>query len=153
MSLRYAQVTPQKLKGDYLKAIAAIEGQVALPELASASPELVVAGALDEALARLGGKLRAGHPEKKQLAALIRRIDASAHSFASSTDADSLLRSSTRFLSSKGRLTLESFDDPPLYAPDASPPERTSEARRKSAGSRRAPLVHKWYTGRILRVL
>ena len=74
MSLRYAQVTPQKLRGDYLKAIAAIEGQVTV-ELAQSAPELIVGNTLDEVLARLRGKLRAGASNKKQLTALIRRIE------------------------------------------------------------------------------
>ena len=74
MSLRYAQVTPQKLRSDYLKAIAIAEGPVTL-ELAQSAPDLVMGNALDEVLAQLRGKLRAGHPDKKQLTALIRRIE------------------------------------------------------------------------------
>ncbi len=75
MSLRYARVTPQKLRNDYLKAITAVEGQVTLPELAADAPGALVLADLDEVLAQLRGKLRAGHPEKRRLAALIRSIE------------------------------------------------------------------------------
>ena len=74
MSLRYARVTPQKLRSDYLKAIAAIEGQVTPPELAT-TPDTIMMNSLDEALALLRGKLRAGHSDKKRIEALIRRIE------------------------------------------------------------------------------
>ena len=75
MSLRYAQVTPQKLRSDYLKAIATVENQMTQPELTQKTPGPAFRSAIDEVLTQLRGKVRAGHTEKKQLAALIRRIE------------------------------------------------------------------------------
>ena len=75
MSLRYARVTPQKLRNDYLKAIATVEGDVTPPELHPARTDLVLGSALDEILLRLRGKLLDGYSEKKQLAAMIRRTE------------------------------------------------------------------------------
>jgi site-specific recombinase XerD len=78
MSLRYAQVTPQKLRNDYLKAIAAAEGNIKAPEIALAAASdlgLGVGVSLKEVLARLRAKLREGHSDKQQIAALIRRTE------------------------------------------------------------------------------
>jgi site-specific recombinase XerD len=74
MTLRYAQVTPQKLKDDYLKAMAIVESQVNL-EFVQFVPDVTMGKALDEVLARLRGKIHSDHSEKKQILALIRRIE------------------------------------------------------------------------------
>lgn len=74
MSLRYAQVTPQKLRSDYLKAIAIVEGQIT-PELDPARADLFLGSSLDELLAQLRGKIHGDHSEKKQLMAMIRSIE------------------------------------------------------------------------------
>ncbi len=75
MTLRYAQVTPQKLRNDYLKAITTIEENVVAPEIASTNTPSSLRALLNEALMRLRSQVRDGSADKRQITALIRRFE------------------------------------------------------------------------------
>jgi site-specific recombinase XerD len=73
MTLRYARVMPQKLRGDYLKAVDQLKKDVLLPTLTCESKNLPLTELLHDLLGRLRSQALEPGADKKRYGVLIRR--------------------------------------------------------------------------------